>query len=162
MRHRGFGARTEDLQAGGPVVVEAASGCAMLIRREVLETIGLFDDRYFFSFEDIDLCWRAHKAGWNTLLVPSALAYHEGHRSIGAGSAARLYFAARNHLLLARNAAPAARPASLGRAAAIVLLNVAYAARVANVPRTAAVRAVLEGTLDHLRGRYGAGRLLRG
>jgi hypothetical protein len=129
----------------------------MLIRRSVFEAAGLFDERYFYSFEDIELCWRARNAGWTSLLVPSALAYHEGHRSIGAAPAPRLYFATRNHLLLVQSVAPAAGFSSLARAAAIFLLNVAYALRVPHVPTVAALRAVISGTMDHLRGRYGPG-----
>jgi GT2 family glycosyltransferase/glycosyltransferase involved in cell wall biosynthesis len=155
MRHQGYGRRAEDMQARGPSVIEAASGCAMLIRRAVLEAIGLFDDRYFFSFEDIDLCWRARQVGWKTLLVPSAVAYHEGHRSIGAASADRLYFAARNHQLLAERAGPATRLSASARSMTILLLNLAYAVRAPGVSRSAAIRAVVRGTLDHVRGRYG-------
>ena len=155
MRHEGFGARTEDLCEGTARQADAVSGCVMLIRRSVFETVALFDERYFYSFEDIELCWRARQVGWTTLLVPSALAYHEGHRSIGAASASRLYFAARNHLLLAQSVAPAAGLSSLGRTTTVFLLNVAYAFRVPHVPTIAALRAVISGTKDHLRGRYG-------
>jgi len=155
MRHEGFGARTEDLCEGPARTADAVSGCVMLIRRSVFDAAGLFDERYFYSFEDIELCWRARQSGWSSLLVPSALAYHEGHRSIGAASASRLYFAARNHLLLAQSVAPAAGLSSLARATAIFLLNVAYALRVPHVSTIAALRAVISGTMDHLRGRYG-------
>jgi len=155
MRHEGFGARTEDVCEGPARSADAVSGCVMLVRRSVFEAAGLFDERYFYSFEDIEICWRARHAGWTSLLVPSALAYHEGHRSIGAASASRLYFAARNHLLLAQSVAHAAGLSSLARATLIFLLNVAYALRVPHVPTVAALRAVISGTMDHLGGRYG-------
>jgi len=156
MRHHGFGRRTEELASETPRRVTAASGCAMLVRRAVFEQAGLFDERYFYTFEDIDFCRRAARAGWETWVVPSALVYHEGHRSIGPESSARLYYAARNHLLLARTIAPLPRPASWLRAAGIVFLNAAYAARAGNLRTAAGLLAVARGTRDHLRRRYGA------
>ena len=127
----------------------------MLIRRSVFDEIGLFDERYFYSFEDIEFCLRARRAGQRILLVPQALAYHEGHQSIGAASASRLYYAARNHLLLAQSALPLTGPRAFARAAGIVLLNLAYAMRAPGMPTFAAIRAVARGTVDHMRGHYG-------
>lgn len=158
MRQEGVGAWAEELTASPPRRVAAVSGCAMLVRREVFERAGLFDERYFYSFEDVEFCLRAGRAGWGSLLVPSALAFHEGQRSIGRVSAARLYFAARNHLLLARSAAPLPRPASWLRGLAIVALNAAHAVRKPDNGIWPALLAVARGTLDHLRGRYGRAR----
>jgi GT2 family glycosyltransferase/glycosyltransferase involved in cell wall biosynthesis len=155
MRQMGFGRLAQEVRREPAATVGAVSGCAMLIRRPVFEEAGLFDERYFYSFEDIELCWRAARAGWQARLVPSALVYHEGGRSIDAGSAGRLYFAARNHHLLARSVAPLSPPASWLRAASIALLNAAHAVRTPNVGLAAALRAVVRGTADHARGRYG-------
>jgi GT2 family glycosyltransferase/glycosyltransferase involved in cell wall biosynthesis len=157
MRQEGFGARTTDLWKRDTRTVEAVSGCVMLIRRAVFEAAGLFDPRYFFSFEDIEFCWRARRAGWETVLVPAALAYHEGQRSIGAGSPSRLYYGSRNQLLAADAVAPAGGLASLPRTTAIVLLNLGYALRAPHVPTAAALQAVVRGAMDHFRGRYGDG-----
>ena len=134
MRHEGFGARTEELCEGPTRPAEVVSGCVMLIRRAVFDAAGTFDERYFYSFEDIEFCLRARRGGFASLLVPSALAYHEGHRSIGPASASRLYYAARNHLLLAQSALPLSGLRAFVRAAGIVVLNLAYALRVPNVP----------------------------
>ena len=50
----------------GSDVVEAGwiSGSCFLARREALEELGGFDEAYFMYNEDMDLCWRAHQAGW--------------------------------------------------------------------------------------------------
>jgi N-acetylglucosaminyl-diphospho-decaprenol L-rhamnosyltransferase len=50
----------------GEVVVEAGwvSGSCFLSRRSALEELGGFDEAYFMYAEDMDLCWRAHQAGW--------------------------------------------------------------------------------------------------
>jgi GT2 family glycosyltransferase len=51
-------------------------GCAMLVRRNVLDQIGLFDTGFDFYFEDIDLCLRAKQAGYEVVWVPDAITWH--------------------------------------------------------------------------------------
>jgi len=135
--------------------VDAVSGCVMLIRRAVLERVGGLDEDYFFSFEDVDLCLRARRAGFASVCVGDAVAVHDGSRSIGRRAPARLYFASRNHLLVAARAAPAGPVRRLARAAAIVALNLAHAVVRAEAPLAAGVGAVLQGVWHHVRGRYG-------
>jgi GT2 family glycosyltransferase/glycosyltransferase involved in cell wall biosynthesis len=158
MRHRGAGMRFDRLGPPATRPVDAVAGCLMLVRREVFERIGLFVEEYFFSLEDLDFCLAAREAGFLSVCVEDALAYHEGALSIGARSPRRLYFAARNHLLLARRRAPRrSPPLALARAGSIVALNVAHALVTAGVPRLPGLLAVGRGVADHLRGRYGAG-----
>jgi N-acetylglucosaminyl-diphospho-decaprenol L-rhamnosyltransferase len=52
------------------------SGCAMALRREVLDRIGLLDEDFFMFCEDVDLCLRARKAGFEVLYWPEARARH--------------------------------------------------------------------------------------
>ncbi len=141
----------------GSRVVDGVAGCAMLIAREVFERIGLFDEEYFFSFEDLDFCLRARRAGFASVCVLDAVAYHHGSRSIGPRSPQRLYFAARNHLLLARRAAPQVAVAAAARASWILALNLAFALRGEASPRAAGVLQVLRGVGHHLIGRYRSG-----
>lgn len=159
MYEEGAGRDHRELPGGrGPRPVDAVSGCAMLIRRAALERTGLLAEEYFFSFEDLDLCLRARRAGFVTLLVDEAIAHHEGSRTVGRRSPRRVYFATRNHLLLARRAGPARHPL-LGalRAATIVALNVGHVLAGGEVPRLAGLVHVALGVRDHLRGRYGDG-----
>lgn len=135
--------------------VAAVAGCAALVRREVLERVGLLDPDYFFTFEDLDLGLRASTHGFSSLTVGDAVAYHAGSLSIGPRSPLRLYYTTRNHLLVASRAAPLPFPLSAARAGVILLLNLAHAARCGWVPLPQAVAAVLRGARDHLRGRYG-------
>ena len=44
-------------------------GCYYLVRREVIEQIGLFDPRYFLYFEEVDHCFAAKKAGWDPIKI---------------------------------------------------------------------------------------------
>jgi GT2 family glycosyltransferase len=64
--------------------VFGASGGASLYRVKMLEEIGLFDERFFAYYEDVDLSFRAQLAGWKVGYVPDAIVYHQ----IGATSSA--------------------------------------------------------------------------
>jgi N-acetylglucosaminyl-diphospho-decaprenol L-rhamnosyltransferase len=63
--------------------VDWVSGASMMLRREVLEDIGLFDETYFLYFEETDLCIRAHRAGWETWYLPESSVAHVGSVSTG-------------------------------------------------------------------------------
>jgi hypothetical protein len=52
------------------------TGCAMLIKKEVFQKIGLLDEDYFLYYEDADFCVRAKKSGFKILIAPSAEVYH--------------------------------------------------------------------------------------
>ena len=56
--------------------VDAVSGAFMLIRRSVLDAIGLFDEGYWMYMEDLDLCYRVAEAGWATWYEPSVTVTH--------------------------------------------------------------------------------------
>lgn len=135
--------------------VTAVAGCGMLVDRRVFEAAGVLDEDYFFSFEDVDLCLRAAAAGFATLAVGDAVVYHHGSRSIGPSSPRRLRYAARNHLLVARRAAPLPGPAAFVRGGLIVAYNLAHALVRGGGSRVAALLAVVRGTSDYLRGRFG-------
>ena len=64
--------------------VPAISGSCMLIRRAVIEQIGLLDERFFAYQEDTDYCVQARKAGWKVTYVPASTVTHFGGRG-GAG-----------------------------------------------------------------------------
>ena len=56
--------------------VEAVAGSFMLIRREVLEQVGLLDEVFWMYGEDLDLCWRAKERGWQTHYYPAVRVLH--------------------------------------------------------------------------------------
>lgn len=78
-----------------------ATGCCLLIKREVLERVGLLDKRYFLYFEDVDLSLRARQAGYRVVFCPQAVIWHDNAGSSSAGSALQLYYQERNRSLLA-------------------------------------------------------------
>ena len=76
-----------------------ASGSCLLIKKEVLEEIGLFDSKLCMYWEDTDLSQRAKKAGWRVLYVPQAKIWHKVSSSSGIGSGLNDYYLTRNRLL---------------------------------------------------------------
>jgi len=156
MRLRAAGAARGTVNGAVRADVDAVAGCLMLVSREVFARAGLLDERYFFSFEELDFCLRARAAGFHTRLAPGAVAYHEGSRAIGEGSPRRFYFAARNHLLLAgTHAGQDGTATRAARALFIAALNVAHAATAPGGSLGARLGATLRGIGDHIRGRYG-------
>lgn len=53
-----------------------ARGAAMIVKRKVLEEVGLFDHVYFTDHEEIDLCWRIRLKGYRIVCVPTSIVYH--------------------------------------------------------------------------------------
>lgn len=58
------------------VQVSAVAGAAMLIRRDVLNKIGLLDEKYFLYWEDAEFCWRANLMGYKVMSVYDSFVYH--------------------------------------------------------------------------------------
>jgi GT2 family glycosyltransferase len=69
-----------------PAVVEWVSGASMILRRELLEEIGLLDEGLYTYFDDVDICLRARRAGWETWFVPESQVVHLGGSSTGVTS----------------------------------------------------------------------------
>jgi N-acetylglucosaminyl-diphospho-decaprenol L-rhamnosyltransferase len=68
--------RMEHLDRSTTVAVDWVSGACFLARRRALKELAGFDESYFMYVEDLDLCWRAHRAGWAVAYVPSAAVTH--------------------------------------------------------------------------------------
>ena len=80
--------------AGKPFEVDFPLGATMMLRREVIEKTGMFDEGYALYCEEIDWAWRIRKAGWRALCVPAARVTHLEGRSSGQArpeSASRLW-----------------------------------------------------------------------
>lgn len=63
--------------------VDWLAGASMMIRQDVIDEIGLFDEAFFLYFEETDLCLRAFRAGWETLYDPESRVAHIGSVSTG-------------------------------------------------------------------------------
>jgi GT2 family glycosyltransferase len=64
-------------------IVDWVSGASMIVRRTTFEQIGLLDEGLYTYFDDVDLCLRARRAGWQTWYVPSSEVVHLGGSSTG-------------------------------------------------------------------------------
>jgi GT2 family glycosyltransferase len=158
MRNLDFGKTLSSTDRAERRVVDAVSGCTMLIKRDVFERAGLFNEDYFFGFEDIDLCLRARAVGFLSAVSGRTVVEHEGQASIGRQSDRRIYFATRNHLLLGRRSNPARTPPLRWLQTATILgLNLGYVLFSSETPRIAGLRAFARGARDHFAGRFQAG-----
>jgi len=96
--------------------VDWVSGACFCARRTALEELGGFDEAYFMFAEDIDLCWRAHEAGWGVGVEPHAEVTHvhgvsrrhHPYRMLVAHHRSALRFEARRARGVERLALPAA------------------------------------------------------
>jgi GT2 family glycosyltransferase len=86
---------TADPPADEPYDIDWATGCCLLVRREVWQRVGLLDERYFFYYEDHDFCLRSRSDGWRIVHVPRAGILHKVARSTGEGSPRQAYLLAR-------------------------------------------------------------------
>ena len=87
--------------------IQFATGCCMLLKKEVFEKVGLFDDRYFLYYEDADLNERIKRAGYKIYYVPTAILIHiNAASSGGAGNSLQDYFITRNKILFGMTYAP--------------------------------------------------------
>jgi GT2 family glycosyltransferase len=94
------GVEADNGQYNQPKELFWASGAAMLVRRDVFESLGGFDDSFFMHMEEIDLCWRMRLAGYRVMSAPSSVVWHEGGASLAQGSPEKIYYNHRNNLLM--------------------------------------------------------------
>lgn len=78
------------------------TGCAILIKREVIEKIGYLGEDYFLYYEDTDYCLRARKSGWQCVLAPKSHIWHKISQSTKELSPSYIYYHTRNGLLMAK------------------------------------------------------------
>lgn len=84
-------------------LVDFVTGCAILARREVWETVGLLDDKFFMYYEETEWCVRAGRAGYKIAHVPTAMMWHKISPAARAASPRTFYYMTRNRLLFLSN-----------------------------------------------------------
>ncbi|RMG16980.1 MAG: glycosyltransferase family 2 protein [Bacteroidetes bacterium] len=85
-----------------------ATGACCLIRRSVIDEIGLFEPRYFAHMEEIDFCWRAKNFGYKIMAQPASVVYHVGGGALPQGNPRKTYLNVRNSLATMYKNLPAA------------------------------------------------------
>lgn len=134
--------------------VFSACGGASIYRRALLDAIGVLDDDFFFSLEDVDLSWRAQLSGWRCVYAPRAVVYH--HLSATGGGATASYYNGRNLMWLIAKNMPGPLLRRYGRQ--IVRAQLRIAKKALRAWRGEAARARLRGMLAGL---WGLPRALR-
>ncbi|GAB4304921.1 MAG: hypothetical protein Kow0058_18170 [Roseovarius sp.] len=114
--------------------VDWVAGASAMLRRQMLDRIGLFDEGFFLYFEETDLCLRAARAGWETWYVVASVVEHEGSASTGMKRWRRTppyWFDSRLRYFVKNHGRAYAAAATLARASGAVLwrLRVALSAR---------------------------------
>ena len=88
-------------QFPAPRLVDCISGCAIMVRRAVIEDVGMIDERFFYYFEETEWCMRARRGGWKVLHVPKAKLWHKGVQLNYQPGPNVTYYATRNRFLMA-------------------------------------------------------------
>lgn len=70
-----------------PYLADWVAGASFMVRSELFKQIGLFDEKYFLYYEEVDLCMRSQKAGWECWYVPASRVVHLVGKSTGIDSA---------------------------------------------------------------------------
>ena len=133
-----------------------ATGCALLMRSEVSDKIGMFDETFFAYSEDADLSMRATKAGFTILHIPNAIATHYPSTPTirNEGKWFRDYYVTRNKLLLVQRHVSGLRWTLflLYFAFKYVMIPILYFTLTGQFKRIAGVGA---GIRDFITGRFG-------
>lgn len=104
--HRGQN-QPEQGQFAAVEPVDWISGCAILVRRETIEQVGMLDERFFYYFEETEWCTRARRAGWKILFVPQSKIWHKGVQIDYRPGPNVTYYATRNRfLMMSKHRAP--------------------------------------------------------
>lgn len=133
--------------------VAYVSGTAVLIRAAVLQQVGLLDEAYFFSTELADLCTRARKAGFSSVIHTGARAYHQVDRSAQLRKTLYVYYIVRNRFIYVRKFY-----SSLAQGGLLLFwaaYSAALSAKLFSGGQSATAKAVYLGLQDGLRGRFG-------
>ncbi len=75
--------------------VDQPEGACLLVRREVFEQVGLFDESFFMLFEEVDWCFRVKQAGWQIWFTPAAKVTHHYGQSIKQVKLKMIYYSHR-------------------------------------------------------------------
>ncbi|SOD70591.1 hypothetical protein SAMN05892883_0273 [Jatrophihabitans sp. GAS493] len=94
---RAFG-QPDDGRWDEPVELMYGCGAALALRVEAVRAVGGIDPRFFMYYEDVDLSWRLHLAGWSVRYVPRAVVVHQHSATAGSGSLLHTFYTERNRL----------------------------------------------------------------
>ena len=141
-------------------LVDDVAGSSALLDATMLREIGLFDERFFHYWEDVEICARARKAGWLVAHACQARIQHSVGASLSTASAQAQYYFVRNWLLFARWSGRGGLLTMVRRAPRMTLGRVLGRRWLFRGGWRPVLAGVL-GMIDALRGRYGQRTLPR-
>lgn len=89
-------------QFNEPSSTAYAHGAAMMVKREVIDKVGLMAEDFFLYYEELDWCARIRKAGYDIMVEPRAKVYHKESVTVGAMSPLKTYYLNRNRIYFMR------------------------------------------------------------
>lgn len=104
----------KDMDYSQNQLVDQVPGAFFLVRRELFETLGGFDEHFFMYYEDVDFSYRARLAGWDTLYLAEISVQHVGGGTTEHIKGRRLFYSLRSRVLYAE--------VHFGRVCAIALI----------------------------------------
>ena len=103
VRNKAIGFGEEDKgQYDTPYSTPYAHGAAMMLKREVIDKVGLMPECYFLYYEELDWSMMITRAGYEIWYEPTSTIYHKESQSTGQNSPLRTYYITRNRLLLVK------------------------------------------------------------
>ena len=103
VRNKSIGFGEEDRgQYNTPHSTPYAHGAAMMIKREVINKVGLMPECYFLYYEELDWSMMITRAGYEIWYEPACTIYHKESQTTGQNSPLRTYYITRNRLLLVK------------------------------------------------------------
>ena len=95
-------------QVTQPRHVDFISGCAIMVRRDVIKRVGAIDERFFYYKEETEWCFRIRQDGWQIVMTPQAKIWHKGVQRDYRPNPSLMYYKTRNwFLFLMKHKAPA-------------------------------------------------------
>jgi GT2 family glycosyltransferase len=134
------------------------SGCAVMVRRQAIEQLGMLDERFFYYWEEVEWCLRIGRGGWQIVHVPAAKLWHKGVQRNYQPKPSVAYYNTRNRfLMLEKQRAPLR--IWLGAWLQTLRTLASYSIRPKWRTKRAHRDAQLRGMLDFLRRRWGQAQL---
>lgn len=132
-----------------PREVEVIQGACLALRRSALDQTGLLDEDFFMYTEEVDLCYRLHRAGWRLIWVPAARVLHYGGQSTRQAAARMFLRLYESKLLFFRK-----NRGAIAAAAYKGILSAASLARLVALPIAAAFFPERRGAFREISGNY--------
>ena len=154
VRNRAIGFGEEDKgQYNMPHSTPYAHGAAMMLKREVIDKVGLMPECYFLYYEELDWSMMITRAGYEIWYEPACTIYHKESQTTGQNSPLRTYYITRNRLLLVkRNQSGISK--YLAYCYLILIVGIRDVLKYLAKGETKLLRATLKGQRDFFKSRF--------